>query len=374
MKVLLVFGTRPEAVKMAPVIAELKQDMRFECVVCVTAQHRGLLDQVLEFFEIEPDFDLNVMKEKQSLDAITAEIVTKVTGVISKVKPDFVFVHGDTTTAFSTAIASFYSKIPCVHVEAGLRTGNMLSPWPEEMNRKILGSLATVHFAPTISAFRNLVRENVSENQICITGNTAVDALFQAMTIIGRDGALQQKIEDKLMIDPARRLILVTSHRRESFDSGLSDICRALRKIAERDDVQLIYPVHPNPRVRTIVEECLRSHPRVSLIDPLTYPEFVYAMGKSYLILTDSGGVQEEAPSLGKPVLVMREATERPEAVEAGVARVVGTGAKGIIDQTNELLDDSNLYRAMTAKTNPFGDGTAARKISEHMIGLEKIK
>jgi len=374
MKVLLVFGTRPEAVKMAPVVAEFKRNPRFECVVCVTAQHRGLLDQVLQFFGIEPDFDLNVMKDKQSLEAITAEILTKVTGVISTVKPDFVFVHGDTTTAFATAIASFYSKIPCVHVEAGLRTGNMHSPWPEEMNRKVLGSLASVHFAPTISAFRNLVSENVPKSQICITGNTGVDALFEAMAIIGRDSAMRQKIKEKLKIDASRKLILVTSHRRESFDSGLSDICRALREIAERDDVQLIYPVHPNPQVRTIVENNLRSNPRISLVEPLTYPEFVLAMKSSYLILTDSGGVQEEAPSLGKPVLVMREATERPEAVEAGAARVVGTAAKGIIDQTNALLNDNNLYRSMIAKSNPFGDGTAARKISEHMKGLEKGK
>jgi len=237
-----------------------------------------------------------------------------------------------------------------------------------------LGSLASVHFAPTISAFRNLVSENVPKSQICITGNTGVDALFEAMAIIGRDSAMRQKIKEKLKIDASRKLILVTSHRRESFDSGLSDICRALREIAERDDVQLIYPVHPNPQVRTIVENNLRSNPRISLVEPLTYPEFVLAMKSSYLILTDSGGVQEEAPSLGKPVLVMREATERPEAVEAGAARVVGTAAKGIIDQTNALLNDNNLYRSMIAKSNPFGDGTAARKISEHMKGLEKGK
>jgi UDP-N-acetylglucosamine 2-epimerase (non-hydrolysing) len=374
--ILSIFGTRPEAIKMAPVIKELeKHPKSFKSVVCVTAQHREMLDQVLEIFNIRPEYDLDIMKPQQDLYDITANVLFKLRNVLSKVKPDMVLVHGDTTTTMSATLASFYAQIPIGHVEAGLRTHNKYAPFPEEINRKITDNIVDIHFAPTKQAKQNLLAEGVSAKRIYITGNTVIDALFLALKKIKKD-KLEPKIEKGLISRYPRlarvlgkkseygdRLILVTGHRRENFGEGFENICRALNTISERDDVQIIYPVHLNPNVQRPVKRILGRNARIHLIEPLDYLPFVYLMNRSYLILTDSGGVQEEAPSLGKPVLVMRETTERPEAVEAGTVKLVGTNPKLICSEAEKLLYNPEAYAKMAHAHNPYGDGRAAERI-----------
>lgn len=368
-RVLSVFGTRPEAIKMAPVVRAIEMDKRIKSWVCVTAQHRGMLDQVLKFFEIEPDFDLDLMKKGQSLSDVTARVVSGVFPIVEEVMPDIVLVHGDTNTTMSAALASYYAKVPVGHVEAGLRTGNIYSPWPEEMNRRMTGTIAQLHFAPTSASRENLLREGVSEDKITVTGNTVIDALLYTRDRILEDSHRLDKLNDTFsFLDPDSRLVLVTGHRRENFGEGFEAVCDALSQVANRDDVDIVYPVHLNPNVKGPVERLLGRHPRVHLIDPVDYPTFVYLMDRSEIILTDSGGVQEEAPSLGKPVLVMRDITERPEAVEAGTVRLVGTDRELIFNEVSRLLDDPVRYRTMSKAHNPYGDGVASSRIVERII------
>lgn len=372
-KVMVVFGTRPEAIKMAPLVTALKQQPALETVVAVTAQHREMLDQVLDLFEIVPDEDLNVMQPGQTLSGLTSRIVQGMEQVIAKHAPDIVLVHGDTTTTFATSLAAFYQRTAIGHVEAGLRTGNLYSPWPEEANRKLTGVLANLHFAPTEQSAQNLRDENVPEDHIHITGNTVIDALLMVVEKIKQTPALQSKLAARFpFLDPSKRLILVTGHRRENFGGGFEQICQALKLIAERGDVQVVYPVHLNPNVQEPVHRILANQPGVHLIDHLDYLPFVYLMSRSHLIITDSGGVQEEAPSLGKPVLVMRDTTERPEAVEAGTVTLVGTAKNSIVEQTNLLLDDPSAYARMAFANNPYGDGCASSRILALLVGSEK--
>ncbi|MGB1110917.1 MAG: non-hydrolyzing UDP-N-acetylglucosamine 2-epimerase [Gammaproteobacteria bacterium] len=361
-----VFGTRPEAIKMAPVVEALYRSERHECLVCVTAQHREMLDQVLELFEIEPDFDLNIMAPGQNLTDITTAVLRGMEKVLSEAKPDWVLVHGDTTTTSAAALAAFYQKIPVGHVEAGLRTGNIYSPWPEEMNRRLAGAITSKHFAPTETARQNLLAENVAERNVVVTGNTVIDALLTVVDKVRTDDSLAAEMDKRFsMLHPGKRLVLVTGHRRESFGGGFERICQALARIAERDDVQVLYPVHLNPNVREPVFRILGDLDNVHLIEPVDYLPFVYLMNRSELIITDSGGIQEEAPSLGKPVLVMRDTTERPEAVDAGTARLVGTDVDMIANTAIELLSNPDAYDAMAKAHNPYGDGEASRRIVE---------
>jgi UDP-N-acetylglucosamine 2-epimerase (non-hydrolysing) len=364
-KVLLTFGTRPEAIKMAPLVKQLKVTEGIDCYVCVTGQHRQMLDQVLELFQIRPHFDLNVMKRSQDLYDMTTAIVLGMRDVIKDCRPDIVLVHGDTTTTMAASLAAYYQRVPVGHVEAGLRTGNLLSPWPEEGNRKLTGSLATVHFAPTERARNNLLAENVPDEQIVVTGNTVIDALLHVRQLLEIDPQLRADAEQHLpRLAPGRRMLLVTGHRRESFGSGFERICAALAEIAHtRPDIDVVYPVHLNPLVQEPVTRLLSGIPNIHLIEPLDYVPFVLLMDRAHLILTDSGGVQEEAPSLGKPVLVMRDTTERQEAVDAGVVRLVGTEVRAIVDGVFELLDDPATYRAMSRGENPYGDGRACERI-----------
>jgi UDP-N-acetylglucosamine 2-epimerase (non-hydrolysing) len=364
-KVLTIFGTRPEAIKMAPLVLALSQDAAFESKVCVTAQHREMLDQVLRLFEITPDYDLNVMKPGQGLTEITSRILTGLKPVLDEFRPDVVLVHGDTTTTLSASLAAFYHQIPVGHVEAGLRTGDLSSPWPEEGNRLLTGHLAKWHFAPTENARANLQQENISPQGIFVTGNTVIDALLWVRDRFSSDASLAQQLADSYpFLDAAKKLILVTGHRRESFGGGFERICSALADIArQHPDVQIVYPVHLNPNVSEPVNRILQGIDNIVLIDPQDYLPFVYLMDKAYLILTDSGGVQEEAPSLGKPVLVMRETTERPEAVDAGTVRLVGTDPAKIVEEVNRLLNDENEYNSMSRAHNPYGDGHACRHI-----------
>jgi len=363
-RVLVAFGTRPEAIKMAPVVMELQKQGRFEVGVCVTAQHRQMLDQVLEFFQIVPRFDLNVMRDSQDLTDVTCRVLDGMRGVLRDFQPDRVLVHGDTTTTMAASLASFYERVPVGHVEAGLRTGNIYAPWPEEMNRKIAGSIADLHFAPTETARRNLLRENVPTGRIVVTGNTVIDALKFVVRKIQRSRPLQAALQEQFdFLDARRRLVLVTGHRRENFGEGFDSVCRALARLASRADVTVVYPVHLNPNVRKAVQGALTGVENVHLIEPLDYVPFVYLMQRACLILTDSGGVQEEAPALGKPVLVMRDVTERPEAVKAGVVRLVGTDEDKIVRQAGRLLDDRAAYRRMSTKVSPYGDGHAARRV-----------
>lgn len=367
-KVLSIFGTRPEAIKMAPVIKELeKHPTVFKSVVCVTAQHRQMLDQVLDLFNIIPDYDLDIMKPGQDLFNITCNVLTGLKPVIEKEKPDIVLVHGDTTTTMAASLAAYYCRTKVGHVEAGLRTHNKYAPYPEELNRKLTGALCDIHFAPTESAKQNLLHEGIDNNSIHITGNTVVDALLAVVNKLHSDLAIQQEMKNKFsFLNPAKRLILVTGHRRENFGDGFENICQALSAVAElRRDVEILYPVHLNPRVQEPVKRILGNgnQKNVYLIEPVDYLPFVYLMDLSHIIITDSGGVQEEAPSLGKPVLVMREVTERPEAVETGTVRLVGTNKDTIITSILNLLDDSIAYNAMSAIQNPFGDGSASNKI-----------
>jgi UDP-N-acetylglucosamine 2-epimerase (non-hydrolysing) len=373
LKIMVVFGTRPEAIKMAPLVKSLQaQSPAIETVVCVTAQHREMLDQVLQLFEIVPEHDLNIMKPGQDLFDITGNILNGLKPVLAKEKPDWVLVHGDTTTTLATSLAAYYAQVPVGHVEAGLRTGNKLAPFPEEMNRRLTGAIADLHFAPTPVAQANLLREGVANEAIHVTGNTVIDALLAVVHKLRHDAAAQQALRERFaVLDAAKRLILVTGHRRENFGEGFQNICQALADIAaEHDDVEVLYPVHLNPNVRKPVQEILaaRKLSNVQLIDPVDYLPFVYLMDRSHLIITDSGGVQEEAPSLGKPVLVMRDTTERPEAVEAGTVRLVGTGRTKIVEETRRLLNDSEAYAAMTRAHNPYGDGKAVERIIKIML------
>lgn len=360
MKILSVFGTRPEAIKMAPVLKQFEHIPEITSLVCVTAQHRHMLDTFLELFQIKSDFDLNIMKPGQSLTEITTSILTELKPILQEVKPDLLLVQGDTTSAMAGALAAFYERIPVGHIEAGLRTGNLQMPWPEEMNRKVIGSLASLHFAPTQKAKENLLRESIAEETIFVTGNTVIDALFLILQ--------SQKRPSFDFIDPKKRLILVTGHRRENFGEGFQSICKAISTLAQREDIQIVYPVHLNPQVQGPVRLLLGHLPNVKLIEPLDYISFVFLMHLSYLVLTDSGGVQEEAPSLGKPVLVMRDVTERPEGVEAGTAKLVGTNAAIIVKEVERLLDDPLHYRTMSQAHNPYGDGHAAKRIGQHLI------
>lgn len=364
-KNLIIFGTRPEAIKMAPLVKELeKHNNVFETRVCVTAQHREMLDQVLDFFEITPHYDLNLMKPNQNLYSLTADIITELKPVLEDFNPDFVYVHGDTTTTMAAGIASFYAGAKVCHVEAGLRTYNKRSPFPEEINRQVTGRVTDYHFAPTDTSKQNLQNENVSEEDILVTGNTVIDALFfSTEKVTSLDNKEINHL--KTLVDSDKKLILVTGHRRENHGEGFINICKALKTIAEQNpDTQIIYPVHLNPNVQKPVYELLSDVSNIHLIDPLAYPAFVWLMNQSYLIITDSGGVQEEAPSLGKPVLVMRDTTERPEAVDAGTVILVGTDTEKIIDECQSLLDDENKYNRMSALHNPYGDGKACERIA----------
>ncbi len=376
---MLVFGTRPEAIKMAPIVWELKKHpSEFKTVVTVTGQHRHLLDQVLDVFNIEPDYDLNIMKSGQDLTDISCGVLTGMRDIFkNKCRPDIVLVHGDTSTSVFSALASFYAQIPVGHVEAGLRTHNIMSPWPEEMNRQVTARIASLHFAPTVSAFENLRQEGIDEKSIEVTGNTVIDALMSINNRINSDKTLRENLDDVIkekgydvtrLKGGAWRMILITGHRRENFGEGFRHICEAIKELATRyPDVDFVYPMHLNPNVRQPINEILladgQRRENLFLIEPLEYQSFVRLMGLSYMVLTDSGGIQEEAPSMGKPVLVMRDTTERPDALDAGTARLVGTSQQNIVAGVSELLDNPALYREMSQAINPYGDGKAAERI-----------
>lgn len=372
-KVLLVFGTRPEAIKMAPLVKALQKDsVHFETKVCVTAQHRQMLDQVLEVFEIIPEYDLNIMAPNQDLYDITSKVLLGLRDVLKEFQPDVVLVHGDTTTSMAASLAAFYRQIPVGHVEAGLRTYDMLSPWPEEMNRQVTDRICTYYFAPTEKSRQNLLHENIEDEKISVTGNTVIDALLMAVDIIAHKPGVKEQLHEELRIKGytvgSRPYILVTGHRRENFGEGFLHICRAIKEIASsHPDMDIVYPVHLNPNVQKPVYELLSGLENVYLISPLDYLPFIYAMQHSVLLLTDSGGVQEEAPSLGKPVLVMRNTTERPEAVEAGTVKLVGTDADAIVKNVTELLRDKEVYQQMSETHNPYGDGQACERIIERL-------
>jgi UDP-N-acetylglucosamine 2-epimerase (non-hydrolysing) len=364
MNILVAFGTRPEAIKLFPVIHALKREPEFDVTVCVTAQHRQMLDQVLKIARLTPDVDLDIMQPNQSLPEVTARILRGLDEVLAKKLPDRVIVQGDTTTAMAAALSSYYRKIPVDHVEAGLRSGDIYSPFPEEVNRKLVGSIASLHFAPTVRAAEALIRENIPTRRIFITGNTVIDALLATKDRIDEFSEVRQAIDDQLMdAGENRRVILVTAHRRENFDGGIQQIAAAILKLAARDDTLVVFPVHPNPNVLAPMRLILGNHPRIRLLPPLEYVPFVYLLSRCHLVLTDSGGVQEEAPALGKPVLVMRNTTERPEGISAGTALLVGTDAGRIFAEATRLLDDRRHYERMSHAHNPFGDGKASRRI-----------
>jgi UDP-N-acetylglucosamine 2-epimerase (non-hydrolysing) len=371
-KIIFVIGTRPEAIKMAPLYLKMKQLPQFDIKLCVTAQHRQMMDHVIDFFGLVPDYDLDLMQKGQSLNQLSARIFEKFDAVLDAEQPDLVLVHGDTTTSSVAAWGTFNKGIQIGHVEAGLRTYDKLSPFPEELNRQITGKLADLHFAPTNGARDNLLSERVEDSSIAVTGNTIIDALFYGLSRIDQGFCSPDLELVKEIIDPEKKLVLVTGHRRENFGSGFLEICKAIRELAERKDVQVIYPVHLNPNVQDPVFSILSGLSNVSLISPVDYPAFIYLMRASYLILTDSGGVQEEAPSLGKPVILMRENTERPEALESGCIFLAGTSKDKILSYSNRLLDDDELYSQMALVQNPYGDGKAAEKISSFI--LEKFK
>ena len=366
-KILLVFGTRPEAIKMAPLVKLLEKEPDYNLKICVTAQHREMLDQVLDIFDITPHYDLNIMKSGQDLFDVTSNVLLGLKNVLNDCKPDLVLVHGDTTTTFATSLAAFYSQIAIGHVEAGLRTNDINSPWPEEANRQITGILANYHFTPTFLSKENLLKENKSEN-IVVTGNTVIDALFFVLNKIENNSILKSKIEQNInsqcILNEGKKLILVTGHRRENHGQGFIDICKALKELAlNNKNIEIVYPVHLNPNVQKPVKNILTNVDNIHLIEPLEYESFIYLMNKSYFILTDSGGIQEEAPSLGKPVLVMRNTTERPEAVKAGTVKLVGTNTSLIIKEAQKLLDDDIEYKRMSMAHNPYGDGFASKRI-----------
>ncbi|MDD3591338.1 MAG: UDP-N-acetylglucosamine 2-epimerase (non-hydrolyzing) [Sulfurovum sp.] len=396
-KVLIVFGTRPEAIKMAPLVkAFQKNQENFETKVCVTAQHREMLDQVLELFEIVPDYDLDIMKPGQDLYDVTSNVLLGMKSVLAEFKPDVVFVHGDTSTTFAASLAAFYQQIAVAHVEAGLRTGDIYSPWPEEANRQLTTQITAYHFAPTTTSRDNLLRENVNEKSIAVTGNTVIDALFLALEKIKNNPVLEEEIINsinktlpstfQLPINDStlnaqrltlqdHKMILVTGHRRENHGQGFINICTALKEIAlNNPDIAIVYPVHLNPNVQKPVKELLSGIDNVYLIEPLQYEQFIYMMDRSYFIITDSGGVQEEAPSLGKPVLVMRDTTERPEALEAGTVKLVGTDSELIRSEAQKLIDDPAAYEAMSRASNPYGDGKACQKIVDFLTARIRVK
>lgn len=376
-KIMLVFGTRPEAIKMAPLVKEFqKHPESFETVVCVTGQHREMLDQVLEIFGITPDYDLNIMKQGQDLYDVTSRVLTGMRDILKESKPDVVLVHGDTTTSTSAALASFYQQIPVGHVEAGLRTHNIYSPWPEEMNRQLTGRIATYHFAPTPLSRENLLRENVTESSISVTGNTVIDALYMVVDKIKSDDGMAGRLDGELLaagydtrrLRNGRKLVLITGHRRENFGEGFVSMCRAIKTLTEKfPDVDFVYPMHLNPNVRKPIHEVfgedLSACGNIFFIEPLEYLSFVYLMEKSYIVLTDSGGIQEEAPGLGKPVLVMRDTTERPEALKAGTVKLVGSDYNKIISEVSSLIEDESAYEKMSRAVNPYGDGMASQRI-----------
>ena len=362
-KNLIIFGTRPEAIKMAPLVKQFIADDMFETKLCVTGQHSEMLYQALDFFDIIPDYDLKLMKPNQNLYTLTAEIILGLKSILESFKPDYVFVHGDTTTTMAASIASFYSGVKVCHIEAGLRTNNMLSPFPEEMNRQVAGRVASYHFAPTTKSQKNLLKENILKENILVTGNTVIDALLESSNRVANLDN-EDIIELKKILDFNNRILLVTGHRRENHGQGFINICAALKEIAVNNPhIEIIYPVHLNPNVLRPVNELLGNVSNIHLVKPLSYPSFVWLMNKSYLIITDSGGVQEEAPSLGKPVLVMRDTTERPEAVEAGTVILVGTNTDKIIKETQELIDNPDKYKSMSSLHNPYGDGKACQRI-----------
>ncbi|MFM5390153.1 non-hydrolyzing UDP-N-acetylglucosamine 2-epimerase [Aeromonas dhakensis] len=369
-KVLTVFGTRPEAIKMAPLVHQLANDERFDARVCVTAQHREMLDQVLGLFEITPEYDLNIMKTGQTLNDITSRILTELKPVLQDFKPDVVLVHGDTATTFAASLTAYYEQITVGHIEAGLRTGNIYSPWPEEANRKLTGALTKYHFAPTENSKQNLLQENYSEENIVVTGNTVIDALLMVKEKIEKNNKLKEQLATQFnFLDETKKLILVTGHRRESFGGGFERICEALAITAKTNpDVQILYPMHLNPNVREPVNRILGGIENIILIEPQEYMPFIYLMMRSHIILTDSGGIQEEAPSLGKPVLVMRDTTERPEAVAAGTVKLVGTNVDKIVSGLSVLLNDLDEYTEMSVAHNPYGDGQACQRILDELI------
>lgn len=363
-RILVVFGTRPEAIKLSSIIKEIRNHPEFDLRICVTGQHRQMLDQVLTLFEIVPDFDLSLMKSGQTLTELTQNILSGMENVLHIWRPDILLVHGDTTTTFGSSLAAFYQRIPVGHVEAGLRTGDIYSPWPEEINRRMVSALAALHFAPTETSRENLLRENVESASIFVTGNSVIDSLFIISARIDSDIAMQSQLEAKFpYLDSGRKLILVTGHRRENFGGGLESICDGLAVLAMRSDVQIVYPVHLNPNVQEPVLRVLDGIENIYLISPLEYLPFVYMMKRSTFILTDSGGIQEEAPSLGKPVLVMRDKTERMEAVHAGTVKLIGTDKAALISNSNNLLDNSDFYQTMSTSLNPYGDGHTAQRI-----------
>ncbi|NMH65360.1 non-hydrolyzing UDP-N-acetylglucosamine 2-epimerase [Shewanella salipaludis] len=366
-KLLIVFGTRPEAIKMAPLVHFLKDDSRFEARTCVTGQHREMLDQVLELFEIVPEYDLDIMQPGQTLPEVTSKILAGMTAVLEEFQPDVVLVHGDTATTFAASLAAYYKQIPVGHVEAGLRTGNIYSPWPEEANRKLTACLTQYHFAPTETSKQNLLAENYADESIHITGNTVIDALLLVRNKIANDKDLQQTLASQFtQLDPAKKLILVTGHRRESFGAGFERICEGLlQTAAKHPECEILYPVHLNPNVKEPINRLLKGVSNIHLIEPQSYLPFVYLMDRAHIILTDSGGIQEEAPSLGKPVLVMRDTTERPEAVDAGTVKLVGTDVQLMTKALSELLTDESAYRAMSQAHNPYGDGLACSRIAD---------
>lgn len=370
MKTLCIFGTRPEAIKMAPLVLALAADERFDARVCVTGQHREMLDQVLGLFSITPDYDLKIMKPGQDLTDVTTAILQGLKTVLSEFKPDIVLVHGDTATTFAASLAAYYQQIPVAHVEAGLRTGNLYSPWPEEGNRKLTGALSKLNFAPTETSQNNLLREGVDPSKIVVTGNTVIDALLDVVKRLDQDPQLlAQASAPAAFLNPARKLILVTGHRRESFGDGFERICQALMEVAQQHpEVDIVYPVHLNPNVREPVNRLLNGIGNIYLVPPLDYLPFVHMMTRAHIILTDSGGIQEEAPSLGKPVLVMRDTTERPEAVSAGTVKLVGTNTADIVRELNRLLIDTTAYREMSYAHNPYGDGNACQRILDALI------
>ncbi len=382
--ILLVFGTRPEAIKMASLVKTLQvQAEKFRTVVAVTAQHRQMLDQVLHIFDIKPDYDLNIMQANQDLYDVTSRVLVGMRDVLKEVQPDVVLVHGDTTTSTAAALAAFYQQIPVGHVEAGLRTHNIYSPWPEEMNRQLTGRITTYHFAPTPLAKDNLLKENVSDEKIIVTGNTVIDALYMVVDKIKKDKCLQKELKEVLKkagydtarLDSSRRLVLITGHRRENFGDGFISMCTAIRDLANKyQEVDFVYPMHLNPNVRRPIHEVfgedLTQHTNLFFIEPLEYLSFVYLMEKSTIVLTDSGGIQEEAPGLGKPVLVMRDTTERPEALESGTVHLVGTNYDKIVEEVSTLLDDAEAYQRMSQAVNPYGDGMACKRISEYLAKI----
>ena len=382
-KVLLVFGTRPEAIKMAPLVKALQADQEhFKTLVCVTAQHRQMLDQVLNLFEIVPDYDLNIMKAGQDLYDITSRVLIGIRDVLNDANPDIVLVHGDTTTSTAAALAAFYKQIRVGHVEAGLRTNNIYSPWPEEMNRQITGRIATYSFAPTTLSKQNLLRENISEEKITVTGNTVIDALHWVVSKLKKSDSMRTELSaylkkegyDISRLDNGKKLILITAHRRENFGEGFISLCSAIKALNQKyPDVDFIYPMHLNPNVRKPIHDVFREKPQENMffIEPLDYLPFVYLMEKSYLVLTDSGGIQEEAPGLGKPVLVMRDTTERPEALDAGTVKLVGTCFDTIVSEVSKLLDNSGNYQAMSHAVNPYGDGKACSRIVKVLASNE---